>query len=133
MTKASPEAMARGLLDALQEAVADHDLERVTRLLDDEVVLFGTAAANLDHAQTIAYLTRVLDQEGVLRWGWDQVLPVLDAPGVLAFAVVGTVGFEDDHGQPVGERDAFRLTCVAVLRDGVWRLRHFHGSVPQQS
>ena len=73
-----------------------------------------------------------MDQEGTLRWGWDQVVPVLNEPGVLAFAVVGTVGFEDAQGQSVGERDAFRLTCVAVLRNGQWRLRHFHGSVPQQ-
>lgn len=57
---------------------------------------------------------------------------MLDEPGVLAFAVVGTVGFEDAQGKPIGVRDAFRLTCVAVLREGQWRLRHFHGSVPQQ-
>jgi hypothetical protein len=95
-------------------------------------VLFGTAAANLDRTQTDAYVARVIAQEGILRWGWDQVVPVLDEPGVLAFAVVGTVGFEDAQGQLVGERDAFRLTCVAVLREGHWRLRHFHGSVPQQ-
>jgi ketosteroid isomerase-like protein len=127
-----PEQVARGLLGALQEAFAAHDLAAVTRLFDDEVVLFGTAAANLDRTQTDAYVARVIAQEGILRWGWDQVVPVLDEPGVLAFAVVGTVGFEDAQGQPVGERDAFRLTCVAVLRQGQWRLRHFHGSVPQQ-
>lgn len=62
----------------------------------------------------------------------DRVVPVLDEPTVLAFAVVGTVGFEDAQGQTLGERDAFRLTCVAITRDGTWRLRHFHGSVPQQ-
>lgn len=132
MTEPQPAQVARSILDALQTAFAGHDLAAVTRLLDDEVVLFGTAVANLDRAQTDAYVERVLDHEGTLRWGWDQVLPVLSEPGVLAFAVVGTVGFEDTRGKSVGERDAFRLTCVAVLRDGQWRLRHFHGSVPQQ-
>lgn len=50
--------------------------------------------------------------------GWDQVVPVLHKQGVLAFAVVGTFGFEDAQGQSVGERDAFGLTCVAVPQAG---------------
>ena len=126
------EQIARGILHALQEAFLGHDLAGVSRLLDDEVVLFGTAAVNLDRAETDDYIARVMDQEGTLRWGWDRVVPVHGGPGVLAFAVVGTVGFDDAQGRQVGERDAFRLTCVAVQRDGVWRLRHFHGSIPQQ-
>jgi hypothetical protein len=129
----SPEQVARGILGALQDAFIDHDLAAVTRLFDDEAVLFGSAAANLDRKQSDAYVARVLEQEGTLRWGWDQVVPVLSEPAVLAFAVVGTVGFDDAQGQSIGERDAFRLTCVAVLKEGQWRLRHFHGSVPQQS
>lgn len=133
MTETAAEKIARDILDALQDAFTRHDLPAVTRLLDDEVVLFGTAAANLDQTQTVAYVARVMGQEGTLRWEWDQVVPVLDGPGVLAFAVVGSVGFEEADGQRVGERDDFRLTCVAVLRGGHWRLRHFHGSIPQQN
>lgn len=127
----NPEQVARDILDALQEAFARRDVAAISRLLDDEVVLFGTAAENLDRTQTDAYVTRVLDQHDTVRWEWDDVLPVLERTDVLAFAVVGTVGFEDDQGERVGHRDAFRLTCVAVLREGRWRLRHFHGSTPQ--
>lgn len=125
------EQVARSILDRLQRAFVSKDPVRVAELLDDEVVLFGTAAESVDRAQSSDYVARVLSLDGTLRWGWDQVIPVLHEADVIAFAVVGTVGFDDVQGQPDGERDAFRLTCVAVSREGCWRLRHFHGSVPQ--
>lgn len=49
-----PEQVARGLLGALQEAFVAHDITAVTRIFDDDIVLFGTAAASLDRAQTDA-------------------------------------------------------------------------------
>ena len=122
---------AEALLAALQAAVAQKDKAALASLFDDEAVLFGTAAENLDRAATGAYLARVVDQPGTVRWGWDQVVPLWESNEVLAFAVVGTVGFDDEQGRPDGPRDDFRLTCVAVSTDDGWRLRHFHGSVPQ--
>jgi SnoaL-like protein len=95
-------------------------------------VLFGTAAANLDRAQTVAYLAQLAGQEGTIRWEWGQVLPLFNRSEVLVFAAIGTVGLDDAQGRPVGEREPFRLTCVAVAQDGHWRLRHFHGSVPEK-
>ena len=127
-----PEQVARAILGGLQDAVADRDRSKVAELFDDDVVLFGTAAENLDRDQTMAYLERVLAQDGTIRWSWDRVIPVFHVPSAVAFAVVGTVGFEDALGRSLGQRDSFRLTCVAVARDGRWRLRHFHGSVPQE-
>jgi len=129
MTEA--EQVARGILAELQDGFVAHDLAAVTRLLDDEVVVFGTAAESLDGGQSRAYVARMLAQDGVVRWSWDRVVPVLFETTVLSFAVVGTVGFEDAQGRALGARQPFRLTCVAVARDGTWRLRHFHGSVPQ--
>jgi hypothetical protein len=73
----------------------------------------------------------VIAQQGTIRWEWDAVVPLVDESGLLVFAVVGTVGLEDAEGRPDGQRDAFRLTGVAVQRDARWRLSHFHGSVPQ--
>lgn len=116
---------ARDLLDALQDAVASKDSATLGRVFDDEVVLFGTAAANMDRAQTDAYLARVLSQPGVLRWEWDEVVTLWRSAEVLAFAAVGTVGFDDEP------RDPIRLTCVAVSTADGWRLRHFHGSIPE--
>ena len=126
------EQVARGILGGLQEAVAGKDHTEAAELFHDDVVLFGTAAESVGRAQTSAYLARVLAQDGTIRWAWDRVVPVFHEPGVLVFAAVGTVGVEDARGRPVGRRDAFRLTCVAVEHGGRWRLRHFHGSVPQE-
>jgi hypothetical protein len=123
--------VARGILSQLQLGFVAHDLAVVMDLLDDEVVVFGAGGQGLDAEQSKDYVSRMLAQDGVVRWGWDQVLPVLAEPTVLVFAVVGTVGFDNAQGRAVGERSSFRLTCIAVLRDGRWRLRHFHGSVPQ--
>jgi ketosteroid isomerase-like protein len=125
------ERAARELLGALQQAVSAKDLEALTALLTEDVVLFGTAAANLHHAQTVRYLEQVVAQDGVIRWEWDTVLPLSSSDDLLVFTALGSVGFDDDAGRQLGDRDPFRLTCVAVHQGGRWLLRHFHGSVPQ--
>lgn len=129
---AVPEQTARGILNELQEAVAAKNLDRLARLFAADVVLFGTAAANLDRDETIAYLARIVAQDGIIKWQWDRVAILVSAPALLCFAVLGTVGFEEAAGTPGADRDVFRLTCVAVEQGGRWRLRHFHGSVPQE-
>ena len=126
-----PESTARQLLDEIQEATAAKDADKLADLFADDVVLFGTAAANIGRHETIAYLHRVLAQDGTIRWHWKQVEPLLAEPGVICFAVVGSVGFEFPGDEPDGARDAFRLTILAVEEGGRWRVRHFHGSVPQ--
>jgi len=126
------EQLARGILAELQNGFAEHDLAAVTTLLDDDAVVFGSAAEGLDGEQSRAYVAGMLAREGTVRWSWYRVVPVLFEPTFLAFGVVGTVGFDDAQGHPLGVRQPFRLTCVALLRDGRWRLKHFHGSVPQR-
>jgi SnoaL-like domain len=119
------ERTAREVLAQLQDCVDAKDVGQLGQLMDDDVALVGTASANLDRTRTMAYLHRVVAQEGAIRWEWDQVRPLVSEPGLLCFAAVGTVGLDD------GERQPFRLTCVAVDDQGSWRLRHFHGSVPE--
>jgi hypothetical protein len=119
------ERTAREILDQLQDCIAVKDVGRLELLMDDDVALFGTASANLDRTGTMAYLRRVVAQEGVIRWQWEHVKPLVSEPGLLGFAAVGTVGVDD------GERQPFRMTCVAVADNGHWRLRHVHGSVPE--
>jgi uncharacterized protein (TIGR02246 family) len=131
MTPPTATHLAHQLLSELQGAVAAKSLDRMTALFTDDVVLFGTVAANVDREQTLAYVQAVLAQEGTIRWEFEQVLPVVHTPDVLAFACVGSVGFDDEAGHPDGDRQPFRLSCVAVEEDGRWRLSHFHGSVPE--
>ena len=128
---ANAETRVRSILGQLQDAVSAKDLVALSSLFDDDVVLFGTVAANMNRHETISYLARVVAQEGTVRWTWDTVVPLVDEPGLLVFAVVGTVGTVDSTGRPDGQRGGFRLTGVAVERDAVWRLSHFHGSVPE--
>ncbi len=125
------EADIRSILARLQDAVAAKDLHALSALLDQEVVLFGTAVANLDRSESTAYLSRVIEAVDIIRWEWDDVVPLVVEPGLLAFAALGSVGSENSDGRPVGRRDAFRLSIIAVDRGDGWRLRHFHGSVPQ--
>lgn len=126
------EARIRSILGQLQAAVDGKELDALLALFDDDIVLFGTTAANMDRRESTSYLARVIAQQGTIRWEWDRVVPIVDQSGLIVFAVVGTVGLEDSEGRPDGPRDAFRLSGVAVQRDGSWKLSHFHGSVPQR-
>ena len=132
MNQIDGDTLAHRLLGELQEAVTAKDLDRLLDLFCDDPVLFGTAAANLDRQQTTDYLERVVAQDGFIRWDFEDVVTLVSAPGFVSFAAVGTVGFDDETGRATGPRDGFRLTCVAVEERDGWRLRHFHGSVPQQ-
>jgi ketosteroid isomerase-like protein len=130
--EASPqdEQIARELLAELQDAVVARDVDWLSQIFDDDVALFGTGGENLDREQSLQYLRRVVALDDVIRWDWTRVRPLTSGSGVVSFAVVGTVGFE---GWSDEQRQAFRLTCVAVNDGTRWRLRHFHGSVPEQN
>jgi hypothetical protein len=56
--------------------------------------------------------------------GAVHVRPSVSSEDVVCFAVVGTVGLD---GWAEANRDAFRLTCVAVREKERRRLQHFHG------
>lgn len=127
MTPADDEALAFRLLTDLQAAMTTRDLDAVVHVFDADLVVFGTAASNLDREASRAYLQHVLAQPSAIRWDWDEVKPIARDDNVFCFAAVGTVGFD---GDPDEERQAFRLTCAAVQDGSVWRIRHFHGSVP---
>ena len=68
---ADPEQLARSIPDKLQNAFISKDRVQVDAFLDDQLVLFGTSAENLDRKQSGDYVARVLSQDGVIRWGWD--------------------------------------------------------------
>lgn len=122
---------ARSLLAELEERLATHDLDQMVDLFTDDVVLIGNDSESWNRDETVAYLSLMADMKFTVRWEWDRVAVVLSAPGLLAFAAAGTLGFYDQSGQLAGDREPFRLTCLAVEDRGRWRLRHFHGSDPK--
>jgi uncharacterized protein (TIGR02246 family) len=115
----------RTLLDSIQAAATARDLDGLASLFADDPVMFGTGSESVGREAVGEYLSMVLAQERTIAWSWDEVLVLDRSEDRLVFAVRGRVGWAGD------EPDRFRLTCLAV-RDaaGPWRLRHFHGSVP---
>ena len=97
----------------------------------EDVVLLGDAEEAFGRDAVRAYLHVMADMEPTVHWQWNRVEVVLDAPGALSFAAVGSIVFYDPAGQPLGEKAPCRVTCLAVQEQNVWRLRHFHGSRPQ--
>jgi uncharacterized protein (TIGR02246 family) len=122
---------ARNLLAELEDVLATHDLDQMVDLFTDDVVLIGNDSENWNRDETVAYLSEMAEMKFTVRWEWDRVAVVLSAPGLLAFAAAGTMGFFDQSGQLDGDREPFRVTCLAVEDRGRWRWRHFHGSDPK--
>ena len=123
----SPLAVAQSLLEQLQRAVETHELGVVLDLLTADAVVLGTAAENLERPEIEAYLGAVVAEQATITWHYDTVRVVDARPDAVTFVALGSVGWDDDED----ERDPFRLTCLAVRDAGRWRLRLFHGSVPQ--
>jgi uncharacterized protein (TIGR02246 family) len=125
-----PERSARTVLAELEERPATHDFDRIVDFFTEDVVLIGDAEENFDRDTTVAYLRLMADMTPTVRWEWDRVAVVLNAPGMLSFGAAGSIGFYDPAGQLLGDREPFRVTCLAVQEQGGWRLKHFHGSRP---
>jgi uncharacterized protein (TIGR02246 family) len=125
-----PERSARAVLAELEERLATHDLDQIVDFFTEDVVLIGDAQENFDRDTTVAYLRLMADMTPTVRWEWNRVAVVLNEPGVLSFSAAGLIGFHDSAGQLLGDREPFRVTCLAVQQQGGWRLKHFHGSRP---
>ena len=125
------ESAARGLLAELEQRLAAKDLDAMADLFTDDVVLIGDEVENFDRESTVAYLALMADMKPTVRWDWDRVAVLLNAPGVLSFAAAGTIAFDDEAGQRRSDPEPFRLTCLAVEQGDRWRWRHFHGSAPR--
>lgn len=124
------ESAARGLLAELEERLAGKDLNRITDLFTNDVVLIGDAVENFDRDTTVAYLRLMAEMKPTVRWDWNRVAVLLSKPGLLSFAAAGTMAFYDETGQRMGDPEPFRVTCLAVEESDRWRWRHFHGSAP---
>jgi uncharacterized protein (TIGR02246 family) len=123
-----PERSARSVLAELEERLATHDLAQFVDFFTEDVVLIGDDEEYFDRDATVAYLSVMADMTPTVRWEWDRVAVVLDAPELMSFAAAGSMGFYDPAGQLLGDRAPFRVTCLAVQEQGRWRLKHFHGS-----
>jgi len=126
MSDDDPLAVAHSILGAIQAAAEAHDAEALLGLFTEDAVLVGTVAANLDRPAVEAYLHAVVGQDDTIRWNYETVQVVDSSNDTLTFVGVGLVGWDEDD-----ETDRFRLTCLVVRESAGWRIRLFHGSVPQ--
>jgi ketosteroid isomerase-like protein len=121
----------RAFLAELQHAVAAKDRAATLDLLTGDVVLFGTAAANLDRATTDAYLQQIFELDGVVRWDWETIHVVDERAGAITFVALGSVDVVEPGQLPAEQPQPIRLTALIVDDGDRWRLRHFHGSTPE--
>jgi hypothetical protein len=116
-------AAAESILRELQAAVDARDADALAGLFDEGAVLIGTSGDARDADSVHRYATAVVSQPEALRWEWRDVVAFHETPDEVGFAAFGDV--------VLGElREAIRVTIVAVRREGRWRVRNFHGSIP---
>ena len=119
---------AQRVLDGLQEKVAARDLPALLAFFEDPAVLIGTAGDGRTPAARAAYLEGVVTQPAALRWDWRETVLFFESESALGFAAFGDVVLVNGADET---RAPIRATFFAVRADGGWRLRHFHGSIPQ--
>jgi ketosteroid isomerase-like protein len=120
-------AIARSFLDRLEAAIAARDLASLKEFCTDNVALFGTARANFGLEETSDYL-RLVTEQNTIRWFLDRWSVLHHDDGHLLVAAAGRV--ESNDGSET-EDLAFRLSLWLMQQQGEWRMKHFHGSIPE--
>jgi predicted nucleic acid-binding protein len=117
-------ADAQQILSDLQAKVSARDLPALIELFEEPAVLIGTAGDGRTRAARDAYLEAVTTQTGAVQWDWRETVLFYESDDALGFAAFGDVVTEE-------LRAPIRGTFFAVRANGGWRLRQFHGSIPQ--
>jgi uncharacterized protein (TIGR02246 family) len=121
-------AGAHQILNELQEKVTARDLAGLLQLFEDPAVLIGTAGDGRTPEAREAYLEAVTTQAAALHWEWRETALFFESEDALGFAAFGAVVLADGTQEL---RAPIRATFFAVRANGSWRLRQFHGSIPQ--
>jgi uncharacterized protein (TIGR02246 family) len=126
------EQTARDVVAMLQHgvdtAIAEHDPAPVLACFTDDPVLVGTSRYNRGAEAAHVYLQALATGTTTLRWHLGRCDVFLDTDDLIGFGAEGEVEWADDDG---AGRDPFRLTIVAERSGDRWRVRHFHGSLPE--
>lgn len=121
-------ADAQEILDELQEKVSARDLPGLLELFEDPAVLIGAAGDGRTRDGRRAYLTAITAQTAAVRWDWDETTMFYEGDSALGFAAFGEIVLTDQHQEV---RAPIRATFFAARTSDGWRLRQFHGSLPQ--
>jgi ketosteroid isomerase-like protein len=121
-------ADAQQILDELQAKVSARDLPALLEFFEDPAVLIATAGDGRTRDGRRDYLTAITTQTAAVRWDWNETVLFYQADSALGFAAFGEVVLADDAQEL---RAPIRATFFAVRASDGWRLREFHGSIPQ--
>jgi ketosteroid isomerase-like protein len=121
-------ADAQQILDELQEKVSARDLSALLEFFEDPAILIGTAGDGRTRDGRRDYLNALTTQTAAVRWDWNETVMFYECDGALGFAAFGEVVLTDEAQEL---RAPIRGTFFAVRASDGWRLRQFHGSIPQ--
>ena len=130
--------LARSVLDRFEEGIAASDVDALMSLCTEDVVLFGSARANVGSEASRDYLGLIVETYATIRWHLDPIEVVHADEARVVVAGFGEVEHSEvEHGEvergaaAAPERTPFRLTLVLARAGEDWRIAHFHGSVPE--
>jgi uncharacterized protein (TIGR02246 family) len=119
---------AEEILGELQAKVTARDLAGLLEFFEDPAVLIGTAGDGRTSDSRREYLTAMTTQPAAVGWDWHETALFYESEDALGFAAFGDVVLTHATAE---FRAPIRATFLAVQVDGGWRLRQFHGSIPQ--
>jgi SnoaL-like domain len=112
----------------LQENVSARNFAGLLEFFEDPAVLIGTAGDGRTPEGRRDYLAAVTTQSAALRWDWRETVLFYETDEALGFAAFGDVVLTDESEE---WRAPIRASFFAVRGADGWRLRQFHGSIPQ--
>ena len=93
-------------------------------------MLIGASGDGRTPETRVHYLTNIATQSAAAQWAWAEKHLFYESDGALGFAAFGEIILTEAEIQT---RTPFRLTLFAIRSPDGWRIRQFHGSVPQNT
>jgi len=108
------------------------DLDSFMQLFDDSenLLVVGSAPGEVMKGKT-AIRTWLSGLFAHNKFSWDLSNPIIDSNGNTAWVFLdGAMTVVNDKGET--HKSPYRFSGVMVKKNGVWKWRMFHGSVPEQ-
>lgn len=122
------EVVADEVLAVLQDRVTARDLPSLLALFEDPAVLIGAAGDGRTSEARVQYLANITTLDAAVQWLWTEKVLFYESDGALGFAAFGEIVLT---AAGIESRLPFRLTLFVTQAADGWRIRQFHGSVPQ--